>query len=214
MKKETWVTFNDKYMGGVDRWLNYEKLGPLLKSGKLVERKRTEVMSAPLGKLLRDRGVAHVDLLMLDIEGAERAVLETLDFGLVSVGALFIENGLRNGIPEYLASQGFEHVGDVLWDAVFLSRSYRVRALRWLCDKKQARRPQGFWQRIQSWMGRGDCPSGAPSIDVVRHRFEQHVQAAPVRKKLCSCMAGVKKGWLSKESQQICVKFCDVSGSG
>jgi FkbM family methyltransferase len=130
VRNETWIRFNNPYLSGVDRRLPWEKLSRMIKAGSLVEKSRTVLTAAPLGTLMLQRGVTTIDLLSLDVEGSERAVLETIDFNAITVGVLLIERGKYNGIPAYLRERDVEYVGNILYDAVFVSRKYRESMLK------------------------------------------------------------------------------------
>lgn len=49
------------------------------------------VDTVPLGELLRARGVEMVHLLAVDVEGAELAILRSLDFAVVRVEVILVE---------------------------------------------------------------------------------------------------------------------------
>jgi hypothetical protein len=49
------------------------------------------VDTVPLGELLRARGVETVHLLAVDVEGAELAILRSLDFAVVRVEVILVE---------------------------------------------------------------------------------------------------------------------------
>ena len=56
------------------------------------------VTCRPLGPLLKQWGVLHVHLWVLDVEGAEEEVLKTIDFAAVTVDVIALE--LDGGAPE------------------------------------------------------------------------------------------------------------------
>lgn len=50
-----------------------------------------KVRTRPLSAILREEGVTKIDLLSVDVEGAEEEVLSTLDFGAIDIGLMAIE---------------------------------------------------------------------------------------------------------------------------
>jgi FkbM family methyltransferase len=68
-----------------------------------------EVMRQSLTSLCKKHNISHIDYLSIDVEGAEMQVLESLDFGLVDVSVIGIENNfMKSDIPKLLQSRGFE----------------------------------------------------------------------------------------------------------
>ncbi len=68
-----------------------------------------------------------VDLLSLDIEGAEIQVLRTLPWDKVDIQAILVEvdhigeifDGSRKDLDDLLTSQGYKHVEDIGGDALY-----------------------------------------------------------------------------------------------
>ena len=180
------VQFNNAYLSGVESWLNWEKLSPMLRHGSVVEKKRVNMLASPIATLLRQAGASRVDLLSLDVEGSERAILETLDFHVI--GVLLIERGKSFGIPTYLREHGVEYVGNILWDAVFVTRQYRESALK-------------------------ESDESPSTLAALSQRLAAELSRPFIKKKLCRCMAQVKTKTLSKESARDCRSYC-VLGEG
>ena len=188
VRNETWITFNNPYLSGVDAWLPWEKLSRMIKAGSLREKSRTVLLASPLSTLMLQRGVWTVDLFSLDVEGSERAVLETINYDVINVGVLLIERGRYKGIPAYLSKQGVEYVGNILYDAVFVSRKYRESTLK--------------------------EPDGSPSsLAALSQRLNRAVSRPSMKKRLCACMANVKSRSLSQEASQDCTSFCVGEGT-
>jgi hypothetical protein len=66
----------------------------------------------PLGPLLSMFGVAHIDLWVLDVEGAELEVLKTFDFRAITVDVVCIEQDGGNpakdaAVRELMDKEGF-----------------------------------------------------------------------------------------------------------
>lgn len=70
-----------------------------------------EIPCFPLAAVLDQYGFTHIDLLSLDVEGAELVVLETIDFQRVHFSVLLIEAAetkeANQGVDDYLQQHGF-----------------------------------------------------------------------------------------------------------
>mmetsp|Transcript_15083 Transcript_15083/g.32959 ORF Transcript_15083/g.32959 Transcript_15083/m.32959 type:complete len:343 (+) Transcript_15083:52-1080(+) len=68
----------------------------------------------PLNTMLDAIGVDRVDMFSLDVEGAELAVLKSIDWARVSIGLLMIEtNEQDEAIHEFLVPRGYQKVDSV-----------------------------------------------------------------------------------------------------
>ena len=56
----------------------------------------------PLNKIFDELGVHHVDLFILDVEGAELAALETLEWDKVRINVLVVEVNAKHRPPGYV----------------------------------------------------------------------------------------------------------------
>lgn len=69
-----------------------------------------------LADVLADHNIEHVDYLSIDVEGAEYSILNSLDFGRLSITVIGVENNYQDPrLPELLSSAGYEFhsiVGD------------------------------------------------------------------------------------------------------
>jgi len=79
---------------------------------------KLQVQCGPLGARLQQLGVLAIDLFVLDVEGAELLVLDTLELhaSRISVGVLCIEvrgDGIRGLIMRRLLGAGFVYVGEL-----------------------------------------------------------------------------------------------------
>ena len=82
------------------------------------ERRPTQL----LGDLLQARGIARVDLLCIDIEGAEQAVLAGFPFGDIEVACLCVETGYRRKpVLEIMQDRGYQWVDRIGHDDLFVS---------------------------------------------------------------------------------------------
>lgn len=97
------------------------------------------VPCAPLGTALAALGMAHVDLLSLDVQGAELLVLNTLRWREMSIGVLLSEckrlgctDPQDTQVSKLVVANGLVHVGILrarhdVWDSVFVNRSLLAR---------------------------------------------------------------------------------------
>uniref|UniRef100_A0A2P2IF97 Protein Star-like n=2 Tax=Hirondellea gigas TaxID=1518452 RepID=A0A2P2IF97_9CRUS len=92
------------------------------------------VQCFPLASMLLALNTSHVDLLSLDVEGSEPAILRSMPWSQFTVSVLLVEHhGEKHGrdmqFHNFLASQGFmmyDHLtdGEGVSDYVFLSNDY------------------------------------------------------------------------------------------
>ena len=80
----------------------------------------------PILPLLTALGVMHIDLWVLDVEGAELLVLQSMDFGRVTVDVLIFELDGSNSVKDQacidlLDKAGYEEVG--CWQGSVISRN-------------------------------------------------------------------------------------------
>lgn len=70
------------------------------------------VTCGPLGEVLIHAGISHIDLLSLDVEGAERRVLESMDWsvpvGIIMYEAVWLPRNDDIAIQEMLKVHGFK----------------------------------------------------------------------------------------------------------
>ena len=77
----------------------------------------------PLDALLDEAGLTRVDLVSLDIEGGEMAVLEAFAFGRFRVDAWCIENHLHaTALPELMARHGYRQRAILGVDEIYVRR--------------------------------------------------------------------------------------------
>lgn len=102
----------------------------------------TEIYSAPtnscdviavecflLNDILEKNGYFHVDYLSLDTEGGEFEILQSIDFEKFDIEIIEVENNFNESkIRYFLASKGYEFMGQAGWDDVFRKRE-RSKAL-------------------------------------------------------------------------------------
>lgn len=80
------------------------------------------VSAAPMTDILLACGIRHVDVWVLDVEGAELLVLRGMDFTTIQVRAILVETSDQNdntrGLEAILLENGYERIGR---DAGFVS---------------------------------------------------------------------------------------------
>ena len=74
----------------------------------------TPILCIPMSKILRQAFVTHVDFFILDVEGAEYDILQSIDWDNFSASVLCIETevayrppGYAETIRDYLAPRGY-----------------------------------------------------------------------------------------------------------
>ncbi len=68
-----------------------------------------EVDCYKLDELLEKHGIAQVDYLSIDVEGAEFDILNSIDFAALRIDVVSVENNYLDArIPELLSARGFE----------------------------------------------------------------------------------------------------------
>lgn len=80
-----------------------------------------KVKGLKLQTLLDKHLISHIDLLSIDVEGAELQVLESIDYNKTSIDCILLENNY--GIDKefnFLVSKGFKVLGNIEWDVVFV----------------------------------------------------------------------------------------------
>lgn len=80
------------------------------------------VESLPLGGLLSQYHITHVDLMSVDVEGHEIAVLKTLDFSKVFVRYIVLEENTaeaRKDTEEYMSSVGYKRLQSIEFNGVY-----------------------------------------------------------------------------------------------
>jgi FkbM family methyltransferase len=79
-----------------------------------------------IDSVLDERGVRTVDYLSVDVEGAERQVLEGLDFARIRVNVVGVESSPSfPDVYRLLTAAGFEYQGLLFFDEIFVHRERR-----------------------------------------------------------------------------------------
>ncbi len=69
----------------------------------------------------------EIDLISIDVEGAELQVLHSIDFNKVDIKVFLIENnyGLEKE-TKFLESKGYKLLGNIQWDSVFVKNDMTI----------------------------------------------------------------------------------------
>ncbi len=69
----------------------------------------------------------NIDLISIDVEGAELQVLNSIDFEKTNISVFLIENnyGLEKE-TEFLLNKGYYLFGNVQWDSIFIKNDFIV----------------------------------------------------------------------------------------
>lgn len=77
-----------------------------------------------LDQMLIEKGVSHIDVLMIDVEGYEMNVLDGMDFSKINVECVVLENdATRFGDPllrQRMVDAGFKYIARLMIDDVFV----------------------------------------------------------------------------------------------
>jgi FkbM family methyltransferase len=79
-----------------------------------------------MSSILHQEGITYVDFLSLDVEGAELAVLQGIDFTQCSIQYILVERNYKESfepIEQLLASQGYVNVHSFDFDELFELKS-------------------------------------------------------------------------------------------
>ena len=120
------VTSGLTQMGGLIDHYHAETLQGIRRDERHAEIAVT-VPSTRLDTLLRAHGLEKVDYLSIDVEGAERAALGSLDFDEFDITALSIENSRpdRESYEDVLAPAGYRQVAVLGFDEIWVRQAAR-----------------------------------------------------------------------------------------
>jgi len=112
--------YNPQHMNRIDRELDMYKSYP---EGHELHSTREviKMKSVKLQTLFDKYKMTDIDLISIDVEGAELKVLESIDFDKVNINCFLIENnyGLQKE-TEFLTSKGYTLHSNIQWDSVFI----------------------------------------------------------------------------------------------
>lgn len=118
--------YNLQHIDRINRELEMYKNYP--EGHELYSRKEEIKMKAVRLQSLFDKyGITKVDLISIDVEGAELQVLNSIDFSKTSIDVLLIENnyGLQKE-TEFLINRGYKLLGNIQWDSVFVKNDFVI----------------------------------------------------------------------------------------
>jgi len=114
--------YDQRHLDRINRELkmyeNYPVGHELFSSKEIIK-----VKGVTLQTLLDKHNITHIDLLSIDVEGAELQVLESIDYTKTSIDCILLENNY--GIDKelnFLTSKGFKVLGNIEWDVVFIKK--------------------------------------------------------------------------------------------
>jgi FkbM family methyltransferase len=86
--------------------------------------KEVYVETLTLSELCRLRNLAEIDLLLIDVEGAEKAIIESIDFDMLQVNIICVErNFSSNGVLQVLRAAGFLRIIQIGADDIYINSS-------------------------------------------------------------------------------------------
>ena len=78
------------------------------------------VPTMPLAAILDRHGLVDIDLLSVDVEGAEFAILEALDFSRYRIAVLMVENNYGDpAVERMLAASGYRKIARLVIDDIY-----------------------------------------------------------------------------------------------
>jgi FkbM family methyltransferase len=118
--------YNAQHIERINRELDMYKNYP--EGHELYSRKEEIKMKAVKLQSLFDKyEIKKVDLISIDVEGAELQVLKSIDFDKTEIDVLLIENnyGLEKE-TEFLVNKGYKLLGNIQWDSVFVKNNFTI----------------------------------------------------------------------------------------
>jgi FkbM family methyltransferase len=115
--------YNPQHLERINRELDMYSSYPV--GHELYSNKELIKMKAVKLQTLFDKhSVTEVDLISIDVEGAEMQVLNSIDFNKMDIKCFLIENnyGLDKE-TEFLVNKGYKLSGNIQWDAVFIKNN-------------------------------------------------------------------------------------------
>jgi FkbM family methyltransferase len=112
--------YNENHLNRINRELDSYK--SYEEGHELYSKSETIKMKALRLQTLFDKyNLVDIDLVSIDVEGAEMNVLESIDFDKTNITCFLIENNY--GIEketEFLNKKGYNFIGNIEWDCVFI----------------------------------------------------------------------------------------------
>lgn len=118
--------YNQQHLDRINRELNMYQGYPI--GHELYSRSEEIKMKAVRLETLFDKyQMKKIDLISIDVEGAEYQVLSSINFDKVDIDVFLIENnyGLQRE-TEFLESKGYKLLGNIQWDVVFVKNNFNA----------------------------------------------------------------------------------------
>jgi FkbM family methyltransferase len=103
----------------LSQYSNYPITHELYSTAEIVK-----LQAVRLQTLFDKYGYVNIDLLSIDVEGAEMQVLESIDFDKTNIECILLENNY--GIEKetlFLESKGFKAATNIQWDVIFIKNN-------------------------------------------------------------------------------------------
>jgi FkbM family methyltransferase len=115
-----WEYYNPEHIQRIEREINmyssYSEGHEYYSKKELIK-----INAYKLQTLIEKYNLTEIDLLSIDVEGAEIQVLESIDFEKTKINCILLENNY--GISketELLTQKGYRVLGNIQWDVVFV----------------------------------------------------------------------------------------------
>lgn len=118
--------YNNRHIDRINKELEMYSSYP--EGHELFSRKtQIPMKSVRLESLFDKYNISKIDLISIDVEGAEFNVLNSINFEKVNIDVFLIENnyGLDKEIS-FLNSKGYKLLGNIQWDSVFVKNSFII----------------------------------------------------------------------------------------
>lgn len=118
--------YNPQHLERIERELNmyssYQEGHELYSTKEIIKMKAVKLQT-----LFDKHNITEVDLISIDVEGAEMQVLRSIDFNKTNIKCFLIENnyGLDNE-TNFLISKGYKLLGNIQWDSVFIKNDFII----------------------------------------------------------------------------------------
>ena len=118
--------YNEKHIERINRELDMYKSYPI---GHELYSTREEIKmkTVRLETLFDKYNMKDIDLISIDVEGAELQVLNSINFDKANIKCFLIENnyGLEKE-TQFLIDRGYRLLGNIQWDSVFVKNDYTI----------------------------------------------------------------------------------------
>lgn len=85
-----------------------------------------EVQCYDINKLLIDNKLKNIDLVSIDTEGSEYEILKCIDYDLINIGVIVVENNYKeNNVENFLKSKGYKLYSKIKIDDIYIKDGYK-----------------------------------------------------------------------------------------